>query len=133
MPAAIDRSESLPLGAPCFVFTHHGFIFGDGVGGAVGDVFPRGRESTAEEFEEAVRSKQSAYLKEVRAKSPEQQEAVCGIHARQKHVGRRELRESSSIGEIPAVGGGGWENGALDHEGGHRIVGKQCEAIPLYL
>ena len=68
LPAAISRSKSLPLDAPCFVFSHHGFVFEDGVGGAVADVFPRGRKSMAEEFGEAVRSRQSSHLKEVRAK-----------------------------------------------------------------
>ena len=62
--------KSLPSGAPCFVFSHHGFVFGDGVGGAVTDVFPRGRKSMAEGFEEAVGPRQIAHLKMGSRKRP---------------------------------------------------------------
>ena len=85
----------------------------------------------AGEFQETVRSRQSTHLKEVSAKCAQQQESVRGFDARKNHVGGHELRESSCIHDITAIGNGSPQSSALDHKCGARIVGEPREAVAL--
>ena len=131
--AAIGRAMLFLLYAPSLVLRHHHFVFIHGIGRAVVYMLGGARKAMSQKFEEAVWAKQGSHLKEVGAEGSQEQEPVRGFHARQDDVGRHEFRESADIRDVPAIGNCSLQSGALDHEGGARIVREQCEAEAFYL
>ena len=131
--AAIRRARFLALGASCCVIRHHRSVLPYCIGGAVSSILGGARKSMAQQLEQAVWPWQGSHLKEVGAERAQEQESVRGFDPGENDVGRHELRESAGIRHVAAIGNCSWQSGALDHEGGARIVREHCKAEAFYL